>query len=184
MVLQTCMTTVFTVDFPAQLIAHCLVSMLALQTSRAWLVFAYLSSEWLSLWCLFDEGPEPLPLRHVISFLWLSSYWISSSATRHPKSATCAFPLWYVFQTRKHYSVVWTYFFLLPKISSFFFLHSPPFQKGLLKSHVYQRYANQKCKVQKCKVPLQISCWCQRDKIAKHDFFKNFSKKVLYQKTP
>lgn len=123
MVLQTCMTTVFTVDFPAQLIAHCLVSMLALQTSRAWLVFAYLSSEWLSLWCLFDEGPEPLPLRHAISFLWLSSYWISSSATRHPKSATCAFPLWYVFQTRKHYSVVWTYFFF----SSPKFHHSSPF---------------------------------------------------------
>lgn len=35
MVLQTCMTTVFIVDFPAQLIAHCLVSMLAMQTSRA-----------------------------------------------------------------------------------------------------------------------------------------------------
>lgn len=124
MVLQTCMTTVFTVDFPAQLIAHCLVSMLALQTSRAWLVFAYLSSEWLSLWCLFDEGPEPLPLRHAISFLWLLSYWISSSAiTCHPKSATCTFPLWYVFQTWKHYSVVWTYFFF----SSSKFHHASPF---------------------------------------------------------
>lgn len=56
MILQTCTTTVFTVDFPAQLIAHCLVSWLCLLTSRAWMLFAYLSSEWLPLWCLFDEG--------------------------------------------------------------------------------------------------------------------------------
>lgn len=56
MILQTCMTTVFPVDFPAQLIAHYLASRLALLTSRARMIFAYLSSEWLSLWCLFDEG--------------------------------------------------------------------------------------------------------------------------------
>lgn len=107
MILQTCMMTDFAVDFPAQLIAHLLVSRVTLQTSRVWLLFAYLPSEWLSPWCLFDEGPEPLLLQCTISFLWLSSFWISSSTASYPKSITCTFILWCVF------------FFPVHKLSSF-----------------------------------------------------------------
>lgn len=56
MILQICLRTVFTVDFPAPLIAPYMVSRPALLTSRARMLFAYLSSEWLSLRHLFDEG--------------------------------------------------------------------------------------------------------------------------------
>ena len=44
----------------------------------------------LSLWW----RPGPVPLQHTMSFMWLSSLWISSSTASHSKPATHNFTFW------------------------------------------------------------------------------------------